>query len=247
MSGSNRSARGVAGSAFGILAAALAACLGGTGTDTENGAAPVHVSVQVVWTDSSPVAGARLAVYEAYSRADSVLENPVLEEDSADLLTDMGGFLTFRLKKNGTYVVQGNREDTIIFIDTLQAKISRQGALPGGVGNTRFHATAPVRVMGRMRLLSAQRPDSGRIVLQGTNLLWKLKADGDYDMGWLPPDAEKMTLRVVYWAAPTDSSAPAGCVRAGAEGKNPATLRIAAGEIVVDDLAREPGCPVDAQ
>jgi hypothetical protein len=94
-----------------------------------------------------------------------------------------------------------------------------------------------------LRLLSGYRPDSGTVALQGTNLQWNLEAGGDFDLGWLPPSAEKMTLRVSYSASPTDSSASSGCVKPGNGGGNVAKLRLVEGEIVVDDLRRNPGCP----
>lgn len=226
-----------------LSAFVLAACMGGTGTDTENGIQPVLVMVRVVADGDVPVASVRIDVNHVYSRADSATESPVVEEDTAALTTDELGFASFRLVMEGEYVAQGSVKDSILFLDTLRARSARDSIVSGSFGGILFHVEEPLRAAGRLRLLSGYRPDSGRIVLRGTKLLWKLGEDGAYDLGWLPPAAEKMTLRVVYWASPTDSSAAPACVRPGNTGRNPATLRIADGEIVVNDLLDGPGCP----
>jgi hypothetical protein len=220
----------------------LAGCLGGSGTDTENGLQPVNVTARVVDKDGAPAAGVRFTVSESHSRADSMLASPVVGNDTV-LVTDGAGYVTFQLKQEGAYVAQGGSGDTVLFLDTLRAKIKRSPILSGGAGSPLFHVEEPVRAKGRLRLLSGYSPDSGRIILQGTPLLWDLKKDGKYDLGWLPPSAEKLTLRVVYWASPPDSSwySPQ-CVKSGTNGTNTATLKLVDGEIVVDDVVRGGSC-----
>jgi hypothetical protein len=234
-----RKAAGIAATASALV---LAGCLGGTGTDTENG---ILVSARVVTADGTPAANVSLTVFEAHTWADSPLTSPVVGPDSSDaFLTNSEGYVTFLLKQSGTYVAKGSVKDTVLFLDTLRAKIDRNGVIGGGVGSPLFHTEEPKRAKGKMRLLSGYSPDSGRVALQGTNLQWTLGADGEFDLGWLPPSAEKMTLRVSYWASPSDSSASAECVKPGNGGGNGAKLRLEEGEIVVDDLHKKAGCPV---
>jgi hypothetical protein len=215
----------------------LAGCLGGSGTDTENGVQPVFVTARVVTQDGEPASGVRFTVSESHTRADSMLASPVVGGDTA-LVTDVAGYVTFKLKQEGAYVAQGGSGDTVLFLDTLRAKIKRSGVLSGGAGSPLFRVEEPIRAVGRLHLSSGGAPDSGHIYLQGTKLSWDLKKDGTYDLGWLPPSAEKLTLRVVYWKPDSGS-----CVKPGNTGANPATLRLVDGEIVVDNIVKGNGCP----
>jgi hypothetical protein len=232
--------RGVLFAVAGALALGLSACLGGTGTDTENGLKPVLVTARVLTQDSTPAAGVSFTVHQAYSRADSLLESPLVGGDTTHLVTDGGGYVTFTVKQEGDYVAQGASGDSILFLDTLKTRIKRDpgGAVGGGLGSPLFRVEKPVHAKGKLRLTSSGVPDSGRVYLQGTRLVWNLEAGGKYDLGWLPPSAEKLKVRVVYWSKDTSS-----CVKPGNSGTNSATLSLTDSVIVIDDLVKGNGCP----
>lgn len=232
--------RGVLFAVAGALALGLFACLGGTGTDTENGLKPVLVTARVLTQDSTPAPGVSFNVYQANSRADSLLESPIVGGDTTRLVTDGGGYVTFTVKQEGDYVAQGASGDSILFLDTLKTRIKRSngGTLGGGLGSPLFRVEQPVRAKGHLHLYSGDVPDSARIYLLGTRLSWNVQADGKYDLGWLPPSAEKFKMRVVYWSTDTSS-----CVKPGNSGANTATLSLTNGEIVIDDIVKGNNCP----
>ena len=235
-----RKSVGIAATAWAL---SLAGCLGGTGTDTENGVT-VLVTVRVLAQDSAPASGISFTVFEVYTRADSLLDNPVVGGDTVPLVTDGGGFVTVLLKRAGSYMAQGSNGDTILFLDTLKPSYGRKDSVGVGSNSALFQVENAVHAKGRVRLLSGYRPDTGTVMLQGTKRQSPIRKGGAFDLGWIPPSAEKLTLRVVYSASPTDTSAAAECVKSGTGGGNSTKLRLTQGEIVVDDLNKKSGCPV---
>jgi hypothetical protein len=178
-----------------LSAYALLGCMGGTGTDTENG---VYVSAQVVDADSNPVRNVDISVLDLQARSDSSGNSP-LYDTSAMLTTNESGRVFFFLKKNGTYMAAGKRGDSVLFIDTLRTKAPTQvPGSPGGLGNPTFMVETPVRANGKVRLNSGLVVDTGRVMLRGTKIISSLRDSGSYDLGWLPSTAQKTSVTIVY-------------------------------------------------
>lgn len=175
-------------------ACALYGCMGGTGTDTENG---VYVSAQVVDSSGEPVANVDVSILDLSARIDSTQSSPLYQD--VMLTTDDSGRVNFFLKKNGSYMAAGKRGDSVLFIDTLKTKVpSGTPHSPGGLGNPTFLVETPVAAKGKVRMASGLQVDTGRVILRGTKLMSSLKDSGTYDLGWLPPGAQKTAVTIVY-------------------------------------------------
>jgi len=175
-------------------ACALYGCMGGTGTDTENG---VYVSAQVVDSSGEPVANVDVSILDLSARIDSTQSSPLYQD--AMLTTDDSGRVNFFLKKNGAYMAAGKRGDSVLFIDTLKTKVpTGTPQNPGGLGNPTFLVETPIAAKGKVRMNSGLQIDTGRVMLRGTKLISGLKDSGSYDLGWLPPGAQKTAVTIVY-------------------------------------------------
>jgi hypothetical protein len=170
-------------SAF-ALSATLGACLGGTGTDTENGLSVVNGSNQ-------PMANVRIYVRPATATPDSAGADPVVE-GSGTPVTDEKGFVRFTTDREGTFLVEGRRGDTVLFVDTLRSSQDNPQVIV---------ARTPVRLRGRIRLLSGYKTDTGLVFVRGTGLSARVKSDGTYDLGWGPADAFQLTVGLRYEAS----------------------------------------------
>jgi hypothetical protein len=171
-------------SAF-ALSATLGACLGGTGTDTENG-------ISVVDGSSRPMANVRIYVRPATATPDSAGADPVVN-GSGTPVTDEKGFVRFHMDREGSYLVEGRRGDTVLFVDTLRASHDKPQVIV---------ARTPVRLSGRIRLLSGLKTDTGLVFVRGTGLSATVRSDGTYDLGWGPADALELTVGLRYETAP---------------------------------------------
>jgi hypothetical protein len=183
---------------IGLLACALSGCMGGTGTDTENG---IVVTARVVNASGTPAQGVEVTVLPANARGDSLGENPLVNPNTP-LVTDSNGYIYVILKSPGVYVAEGRRADTALFIDSLR---TQQGtASTVGFSNGQVFVVEPsLRAIGKIRMLSGFRADSGRVFLRGTKLQSPVGMDGSYDLAWLPLSAETMTITVVYSSKPS--------------------------------------------
>lgn len=179
-----------------LCTAFFVACMGGTGTDTDNGL-EVHVSAQVIDSEGHPVSGVEITVLDATARLDSGIQNP-LTDTTLQLVSDSNGFVRFNLKKAGLYTVSGRDLDTVLFLDTVRAVAKPAGVILPGYGNPQFKVERPVQAVGKVTLLSGLRADSGLAMVRGTKLQSLLSADGSYGLGWLPPSVEKFPLAIVY-------------------------------------------------
>jgi hypothetical protein len=184
------------------MAFAYLGCMGGTGTDTENG---VYVSAQVIDSSGDPVANIELNVLDLTARADSNASTPLYDQN-VFLSTDDSGRVSFFLKKNGTFMASGKRGDSVLFIDTLRTKapVSVPGS-PGGLGNPTFLVETPVQATGKLRLTSGLMVDTGRVMLRGTKLASSINDSGDYNLGWLPSAAQKIDITVTYEGHPRET------------------------------------------
>src|SRR5690606_30309972 len=112
--------------------------------------------------------------------------------------TDNSGNAYFYLKKGGAYMTAGKRGDSVLFIDTLRIKDISGPMNSGSLGNPLFTIETPVRATGRVRLLSGLEIESGLVMLRGTRITSKLGDSGDYNLGWVPPSAQKTVVTVTY-------------------------------------------------
>lgn len=178
-----------------MMTCALWGCMGGTGTDTENG---VYVSAQVVDSSGDPVRNVELSVLELGARADSVVNDPVWQDETTRLTTDNTGTAFFTLKKGGTYMTSGKRGDSVVFIDTLRVRTPDDGTTGGGLGSPQFLVESPVRATGRIRMLSGLEVDSGQVMLRGTRITSNVGDSGAYNLGWLPRSAQQTVVTITY-------------------------------------------------
>ena len=189
-------------SALRTLAAAgalcLWACIGGTGTDTDNGI----TSARAVDAEGRPLAGVVLRLHMPGFRPDSGVQEcgllaPLREGGKLGTLrTDASGQVRFRLAGAGIYVVEGFRNDTVLFWDSLQTDNP-------SVGLTPVFRMGPVKVFrGAIRLASGMRVDSGAVFVRGTGAWARLSDSGAYDLGVLPEDIASMAVGLRYSAAP---------------------------------------------
>ena len=186
----------------GLLATLLlAACNGGTGTDTDNGAEPLFLNAVVLNADGSPAPEILLSVHRPAYRADSVEAPPLLTPDDS-IVSDANGSFQIALKYQGVYILQGRRRDTTVLLDTLKA-LEPGGVLYSGFGGPpTFRIQEPTRANGTLALRSGYKTDSGRVILRGTTHLSEIGADGAYDFGELPPAAERLAVSVLHNAVP---------------------------------------------
>src|SRR5690606_14623154 len=99
----------------------FAGCLGGTGTDTENGLEPFTVTI--VDPMNRPVSGLEVSVQDASVHGDSIMEDVILN-DAGTLTTDSAGSVRLRLARAGLFVVEGRRDDTLFLLDTLRIAVA---------------------------------------------------------------------------------------------------------------------------
>lgn len=180
-----------------LAAFSLSACLGGTGTDTENGI-EISVSARVVDSSGNAVPGVTIAVHDATARVDSGIDNP-LKDSTVTVVSDSNGRVHFELQKAGLYTVAGSLGDSVVFVDTVRAVGKPTGVGTPVFGDPQFKVERPVRADGTVRLLSGFSPDSGgQAMVRGTKIQSRLGTNADYRLGWLPPSAEKFPLAVAY-------------------------------------------------
>src|SRR5688572_16202472 len=112
----------------GLLAASLlGACIGGTGTDTDNGVVPAGkgpltgtgTAARVVDADGKPLAGVTLALHRPDFHPDSGAAAELLLDAVKTPVTDSDGYVRFNLIQPGRYVVEGSRGGAVILFDTL--------------------------------------------------------------------------------------------------------------------------------
>jgi hypothetical protein len=177
---------------FGALASlCLIACMSGTGTDTENG---VQVTARFVGADGAPMARVEVQVNSLYASPDRKADSPLMP--GTDILrTDSAGYVRFRVKRAGQYLAQGKRADTVMVLDTLTA--AQTDSL-----NVVFHASPVQRLRGKVRLYSGYQLDTGLVFLRGSSVSAPVSRGGNYDFGYVPVSAGRLTLGTRYASRP---------------------------------------------
>lgn len=188
----------------GIAGLLLAACIGGTGTDTDNGVELVdkgrgHLTgdgtvARVVDAGGNPLAGVALALHRPDFHPDSGVAADLVLDSVKTPVTDSSGYARFHLIQPGRYVVEGSRGGAVLFFDTLAVGDVKTLAAytfiarPGGL------------VQGRVRLASGLKVVSGSIFVRGTSRRSALDSTGGYDLGTLPLNVGLMSIGVTYRA-----------------------------------------------
>lgn len=190
-------------SASALAALALTACIiGGTGTDTENGAKPADstangITARVTDGQGAALAGVALRLFDPGYRPDLGLEPADLVNNApGTLVSDAQGKVRLSLKAAGKFVVEGSAGGKILFFDTLAV------ADPAQEASFTFRARATSAFQGKVRLASGMRIDSGWVFIQGTGRVSKVDPQGAYDLGTLPADVARMGLGVRFRSSP---------------------------------------------
>jgi hypothetical protein len=190
-----------------VLAVPLASCIGGTGTDTENGvvrnkgplAGHDGTALRVTDGEGRPLAGVSLTLNTPGFRPDSGAPENLLLDSAKALVTDSLGYSKFHLAAPGKFVVEGRLGDTTLFFDTVA--VSDVKAL--AAYTFRRHPAAGLK--GRIRLASGLKVVAGKVILRGTARQAALAADGTYDLGALPPEVADMAFGLTYKTAVLDA------------------------------------------
>lgn len=183
-----------------LLSAMLAGCMGGTGTDTENGLEPFQLQAFVVEPNGSPAPGVLLSVHRPSDRPDSAATSPLLSPEDSILSDDNGAFL-LTLRERGVYILQGRRDDTTVLLDTLKA-LPRDPSGPGPLFPMTFRIQGARQARGSIMLLSGYRAESGKVFIRGTSHLSAIGTDASYDLGSLPSSAEQLSVSVMHHSVP---------------------------------------------
>lgn len=187
----------------GLLAACLlGACIGGTGTDTDNGFDPddkgpltgTGTAARVVDADGNPLAGVTLALHRPDFHPDSSVAMDLVLDSVKHPVTDASGYVRFNLIHPGRYVVEGLRGGDVILFDTLS--VADVKALTAYT----FIARPGGDVAGRVRLASGLKVVSGSIFIRGTSRRSDIDSAGGYDLGSLPMNAGLMSIGLTYRA-----------------------------------------------
>jgi len=138
------------------------------------------------------MANVQVQVNSLESDPEKSTDSPLMP-GSGELRTDSTGSVTFTVKHAGRYMAQGTRGDTVLVLDTLNA--SKPDTLV-------FKASSVVKLQGKIRLYSGYRVDTGVVFLRGSSLLARVSHEGDFDLGYVPVSAAKLTVGTRYSARP---------------------------------------------
>jgi hypothetical protein len=194
-----------AAAALSLASALMWGCLGGTGTDTENGVIGnsnkvdiTGISARVVDGGGTPLGGISLKLYLPGFRPDSGSAPPSLLIDSAKpMVSDTAGFVTIQLKAAGKFVVEGVSSGQTVFYDTLAVPDVKHSTL------FTFRTRAVKGFLGKVKLASGMRIDSGTVFIRGTGRFAKVDPAGNYDLGSLPEDIGRMAVGMRFASSPT--------------------------------------------
>jgi hypothetical protein len=178
----------------------IASCIGGTGTDTENGVTGLEgfktgTATRVVDAGGRPLAGVEIVLREPGFRPDSGAPGDLVVDPGKPMVSNDSGYVTFHLLAPGKYVVEARRDGASLLFDTLAVSDVHAPTLV----TYRARATSPLQ--GRVRLGSGLKVDSGTVFIRGTSRRASLGADGGYDLGLLPGDVDRMAIGLAYRAS----------------------------------------------
>ena len=134
-------------------------------------------AARVVDADGRPLAGVELTLHTPGFRGDSGAAQELLLDSDKVLRSDSLGYALFNLARPGRYVVEGSRDGTVLFFDTLA--VSDVKAL--SIYTFRTRPAMPVK--GGVRLESGLRLVSGTVFVRGTARFARLDSAGSFDLG----------------------------------------------------------------
>jgi hypothetical protein len=187
----------------GVAGFLLAACIGGTGTDTDNGIvrggdkgplSGTGTAARVVDASGNPLPGVTVSLHRPDFHPDSSAEVDLVLDSVKAPVTDSDGYVKFNLIQPGAYVVEASRGDAVLLFDTLVvADVKALAAFT-------FIARPGRDVEGHVRLASGLQVASGSIFIRGTSRRSALDPAGGYDLGTLPSDVALMSIGLTYRA-----------------------------------------------
>jgi hypothetical protein len=173
----------------------LIACMGGTGTDTENG-----ITAMVVDGNGRPVEGVTLSLHTTDYRPDSggVNTQKLVAEAAHGMVSDFRGYVFFKVKQSGTFVVEAARGSATLVYDTLSVTtLAANVTLKLRLGEVETFR-------GRVHLASGMKLDSGFVFIRGTDRMARLDSAGSYSLGTLPLEIARMAIGLSYRAGPRE-------------------------------------------
>jgi hypothetical protein len=186
-----------------VPAALLLACIGGTGTDTDNGInsvkdGPLHgfsgTAVRVADPAGNGIPGVDLFLHTPGYRGDSGAPEDLLLDSVKVPRSDSLGYARFNLARPGRYVVEARLAGAALFFDTLAVADVKSLAV------YTFLRRPSVPAKGAVRLESGLRVVSGTVFVRGTGRFARLDSAGGYDLGLLPADVERLAIGLSYRA-----------------------------------------------
>lgn len=190
---------GPAAPAFCSAAFILAACMGGTGTDTDNGLAESGWHLRFEDGDGVPQAGVTVLALPA----DWIPTGPAAAAESSwptasvTATTSEEGWARLPFAEAGDYRVE------VLGPDGASLGFAGLSVTDTGRSDTLRLSRQPSRnLQGTLVLASGLTIDSGKVFLRGTRHAARVDAFGFYDLGALAPPAEAWTLELSYRARP---------------------------------------------
>ena len=186
-----------------VPAALLLACIGGTGTDTDNGINSVKggpldgfsgTVVRVADPAGNGIPGVDLFLHTPGYRGDSSAPEDLLLDTVKVPRSDSLGYARFNLLRPGRYVVEARLAGAALFFDTIAvADVKSLSAYT-------FLRRPSVPAKGAVRLESGLRVASGTVFVRGTGRFARLDSAGGYDLGLLPGDVGRLAIGLSYRA-----------------------------------------------
>ena len=199
--------RSVSLAALAVLSMLVLGCIfGGTGTDTENGVADKKaenagvtisgVSARVVDGEGKPIDGVTLRLYQPeYRPVQGSISAILVRDPGKALVSDSGGYVKLQLTSFGKFVVEGVLAGQTLFYDTL--------AVPDTTSTLFTFRTRDLKsYLGKVKLVSGMRIDSGAVFIRGTGRFAKMDTAGNYDLGLLPSDVVRMAIGIRFSSSP---------------------------------------------
>lgn len=187
-----------------VPAALLLACIGGTGTDTDNGVnpnltdGPLHgfsgTAVRVADPEGNPLTGVDLYIHTPGYRGDTGAPEDLLLDSVKVPRSDSLGYARFNLARPGRYVVEARLAGAALFFDTIAVADVKSLSV------YTFLRRPSVPAKGAVRLESGLRVVSGTVFVRGTGRFARLDSAGGYDLGLLPGDVERLAIGLSYRA-----------------------------------------------
>ncbi len=194
-----RAPLGLAALGFCSAALVLAACMGGTGTDTDNGLAESGWHLRFEDGEGVPQAGVTVLALPAdwIPSAPAAVAEASWPAEAVTATTSEQGWARLAFAATGDYRVE------VLGPDGASLGFAGLAVTDTGRSDTLRLSRQPSRnLQGTLVLASGLTIDSGKVFLRGTRHAARVDASGAYDLGALAPPAESWTLELSYRARP---------------------------------------------